>query len=111
MSGRVLCRFDALEDPGSAAFVVDGPQGPLSLMVVRSGPLLRGYVNACPHIGVPLDWVPGRFLDREKRVILCSAHGASFRLDDGFCIGGPCAGKSLNPVRLVLKDGSVVLLE
>ena len=52
--------------------------------------------------------VPGRFLTREGDFILCSSHGALFRLGDGLCVAGPCAGRSLKPwpVRV---DGDTVV--
>ncbi len=106
-----LCFLDQLSDPGSAAFSVVLDNRPASVMVVRSGSMVRAYRNSCPHIGAPLDWEPGRFLDHQGKHILCSVHGASFRIEDGFCIGGPCAGKSLTEVKIVLKDGVLLLTE
>ena len=41
--------------------------------------------------------MPDRYLTREGDLILCGTHGALFRPDDGLCVGGPCAGKSLTP--------------
>ena len=42
-----------------------------------------GYVNSCPHLGSPLDWVPNRFLSADGRHVLCATHGALFRIEDG----------------------------
>jgi nitrite reductase/ring-hydroxylating ferredoxin subunit len=67
------------------------------------------YENSCPHLGSPLDWVPDRFLDLERRHILCATHGALFRIADGFCVGGPCAGKSLKPVASRVEAGGIYL--
>lgn len=103
-----LCRIDDLGDPGSAGFAVGEGAERRLVLVVRCGEKVFGYVNACPHIGAPLDFTPGRFLDLERRHILCANHGALFRIDDGFCVSGPCAGKSLAPVDLTLKDGVIL---
>ncbi len=103
-----LCRLDDLKDPGSAGFVVQRQGRDVPVMVIRIGPAVFGYVNSCPHIGVPLDWIQGWFLDRSRTKILCASHGATFRIEDGFCVGGPCAGDSLSPFPLRVVDGMVV---
>ncbi|HLN25071.1 MAG TPA: Rieske 2Fe-2S domain-containing protein [Patescibacteria group bacterium] len=111
MSGQPLCRLDDLDDPGSAGFVLRRGGQQVPLLVVRVGGRVNGYVNSCPHIGAPLDWTSGQFLSRDKSHILCAVHGALFRLHDGLCVGGPCAGKALIGYPLVLKDGVVLAAE
>ena len=111
MSGQPLCRLIDLDDPGSAGFVLRRGDTAVPLLVVRRGGRVQGYVNSCPHIGAPLDWTSGQFLNREKSHILCAMHGALFRLDDGLCVGGPCAGKALTAYPLVLTDGVVLAAE
>jgi nitrite reductase/ring-hydroxylating ferredoxin subunit len=56
------------------------------------------YLNTCPHLGVPLDWLPGRFLSADGSRIVCATHGAEFRIDTGQCLRGPCRGESLTLV-------------
>ena len=65
--------------------------------MVRRGERVFGYVNACPHAGTPLDWQPDRFLDAEGSRLMCHTHGALFRVEDGYCEAGPCAGDRLTP--------------
>ena len=60
------------------------------------------FINRCPHVGVPLNLFPDRFLTYGHELIICSAHGATFQKHDGFCVGGPCAGKRLTPVAIEL---------
>lgn len=69
---------------------------------------VRGYVDSCPHAGWPLAGPSGRHLTRENDLILCAGHGALFRIEDGACLSGPCAGKSLTPWPVVVHDGQVV---
>ena len=106
--GVVLCRLDALEDPGTMGFRYREGDQVFAGFVVRQGEVVRGYVDSCPHIGWPLAFLGDRYLTREKDLILCSGHGALFRLDDGVCVAGPCYGDRLEdwPVRIV--DGTVV---
>lgn len=61
-----------------------------------AGPVV--YRNACPHLGIPLDWAPDRFLSADGAFIICGTHGAEFRLQDGYCLRGPCREESLTAV-------------
>ena len=45
----------------------------------------------------PLAPLPDRYLTRDADRIFCGGHGALFRVEDGFCTAGPCAGESLEP--------------
>jgi nitrite reductase/ring-hydroxylating ferredoxin subunit len=76
--------------------------------VVRRGDQVFGYVDVCPHVGSPLANPLGRFLTREGDLILCAAHGALFRIEDGVATSGPCAGDRLEVWAVVLADGFVV---
>ena len=81
----------------------------MKIFVVRRGRLVAACVNSCPHTGGPLDWVPDQFLDLERRHMLCATHGALFRLEDGHCLAGPCAGDQLTAVAVEIVEGVVVL--
>jgi nitrite reductase/ring-hydroxylating ferredoxin subunit len=106
-----ICRLEDLKDPGSGGFQVEKDGEQVRIMVIRIGPSVWGYVNSCPHIGAPLDWVQGWFLDRSRTRILCASHGATFRIEDGFCVGGPCAGDALTPFPVEVRDGWVIPLQ
>ena len=72
---------------------------------------MRGYLNRCPHAGHPLDLRPQHFLTADGTLILCSSHGALFEKPTGYCVAGPCAGRSLIPVPLEVKCGVVLLAD
>ena len=110
MNRRVLCRLAEIPDPGAKGFDVREGDEIRSFFVVRSGRTVRAYENSCPHTGGPLDWVPDQFLTREKNMILCATHGALFRLSDGHCLAGPCAGERLTPLP-VRVDGEALAVE
>jgi len=82
----------------------------MDILVVRQGNRVYGYLNSCPHTGASLDWMPGQFLDRHREFIQCATHGALFRLVDGLCVYGPCAGEYLTAVATAVVDGDVVLV-
>lgn len=72
---------------------------------------MLAYRNQCPHTGGPMDWVPGQFLTEDGGLIQCSLHGALFRIGDGFCVSGPCAGASLVPVQVEIQGNDVFIKE
>lgn len=102
--GHRLCRLDDISDGGSGGFFSEMSDGRLLYMAIRQGDAVFVYVNACPHTGMPLDFQPGRFLNTDGTLIQCSSHGAEFRIEDGYCVAGPCAGDSLKPVKTVIRD-------
>ncbi len=104
---RLLCRLDEIEDPGSRGFEDVADEAPL--FVVRRGGEVFAYRNVCPHYGAPLDWKPDAFLTRDRRLILCSMHGALFDIASGLCVEGPCPGQALNAVPVAVRGGKVYL--
>jgi nitrite reductase/ring-hydroxylating ferredoxin subunit len=89
-----------------------GNQRGLDILIVRSADRAFGYVNSCPHARSPLDWTPDRFMSRDGRHIQCATHGALFEIETGRCVSGPCVGKHLTPVPVVVTDdGRVVAPE
>jgi nitrite reductase/ring-hydroxylating ferredoxin subunit len=106
---RRLCKLSALPD-GRAALVATG-RGPAreSLLLVRRGNRVAGFVNRCPHMGLPLDLKPDRLALRGGDFLRCSHHGALFRVDDGLCVAGPCEGEHLDATPLRIVDGVVML--
>ena len=106
---RTLCRVADIVDGESRGFP------PLAgaftgLFAIRRGKKVFVYVNSCPHVGLPLDPVPDRFLDAKKTVIVCSAHGARFNIEDGECISGPCYGESLEAVATRVDENGWVIV-
>ncbi len=105
---RVLCRVEDVPE-GEARGFAAAPGGFTGLFAVRKDGRIRVYVNTCPHIGLPLEPLPDRFLDSKRQTIICSAHGARFRIEDGLCISGPCIGEALEAVPVRIVDEQVVV--
>jgi nitrite reductase/ring-hydroxylating ferredoxin subunit len=81
-----------------------------SLVLYRDGDTVRAWLNVCPHAGRRLDWAPGQFLKSRDGWLVCAAHGASFELQGGECLAGPCRGESLRAVSVEIRDGAVWLV-
>jgi nitrite reductase/ring-hydroxylating ferredoxin subunit len=107
-AGHRLCALADIADPGAKGFSFREGDKLFMGFLVRQGDAVHGYIDRCPHAGLPLATFGDRFLTREGDLILCSSHGALFRPRDGICIGGPCAGKALWPWRVTVRDGEVL---
>jgi nitrite reductase/ring-hydroxylating ferredoxin subunit len=106
--GTRLCALTDLPEVGAKRFDFRREEDVFAGFVVRRGAEVFGYVDSCPHNGWPLAAVEDRYLTREKDMILCGAHGALFRIHDGFCTAGPCADASLTPWPVAIADGDVI---
>lgn len=101
-AGVRLCSAGDVADGGARNFVLQLRAGRFHGFVVREGGDAFGYVDRCPHAGLPLAQKLDDYLTPDGGLIACSWHGALFRKQDGRCVGGPCAGQSLDvwPVRI-----------
>ena len=106
--GARLCALADIADPGAKGFMFRAGEKLFLGFVVREDGQVRGYIDRCPHTGLPLAPLPDRYLTAERDLIICSSHGALFRLADGFCVGGPCAGRSLWPWAVRVEGEAVV---
>lgn len=104
----MLCRVDEIGEGQARGFVIGEGAARVDIVLVRQRSVLRAYRNACPHQGTPLETFPDRFLD-QAGLFVCSTHGARFRVDDGYCISGPCEGKSLRAAAVAVEDGAIVV--
>jgi len=87
--------------------VVDGEAE--SVLLHRDGDAVRAWLNICPHAGRRLDWAPGKFLRSKEGLLVCAVHGATFELEAGMCVAGPCRGSALRQVPIEVRDGQVWL--
>jgi nitrite reductase/ring-hydroxylating ferredoxin subunit len=106
--GEVICQLHELADRQCREFELqlEGAE-PIPAFVLRLGEEVVAYRNHCPHTGAPLNWNPDEFLSYDRAHIQCAIHGALFRLEDGYCLHGPCNGKSLHAVALRVEAGVI----
>ncbi|MGV6806778.1 MAG: Rieske (2Fe-2S) protein [bacterium] len=100
-----LCKLSDIADGESREFKL----GDQSIVVIRRADGIFAYRNVCPHLGVPLNWMPDQFLDMDKEFIICSTHGALFEIPTGHCISGPCAGDRLQSLPISIRDEAVFI--
>jgi nitrite reductase/ring-hydroxylating ferredoxin subunit len=80
------------------------------LIRLESGEV-RAFKNECQHLPMRLDIRdPFTYWDTSCKHLHCSSHGALFRLDDGLCLSGPCAGQHLVQLPIEIKNGEVLLV-
>jgi nitrite reductase/ring-hydroxylating ferredoxin subunit len=103
-----VCAGAALEEAGLAhVFDVLLWGTPARAFALRFEGRVVAYMNRCAHVPTEMDWQPGRFLDLDRRFILCQVHGAVYEPTTGRCIAGPCAGGRLMALDVVERDGQV----
>ncbi len=103
-----LCRRDEVPDGGAIAVPAQVDGEPVSVILLRKDERIEAFLNICPHAGRPLNWAPGRFLI-ESGLLICAAHGATFTIPDGHCVGGPCRGSRLRALPLCEVEGELRL--
>jgi nitrite reductase/ring-hydroxylating ferredoxin subunit len=109
-AGVTLGRLDAVADGAARNFVLQLRAGRFHGFVVRRGDAVHGYVDRCPHAGVPLARVLDDYLTPDGDFIACSWHGALFRIEDGLCVGGPSVGQRLSAWPVGVQGSEIVTL-
>ena len=107
-AGVKLAPIDGIADGGARNFVLQMRAGRFHGFVVRRGDEVFGYVDRCPHMGLPLAQELDRYLTPGGERITCSWHGALFEVADGVCVGGPCTGAALTPWPVTVVEGTIV---
>ena len=107
-AGIGLGPLETIADGSARNFVIQMRAGRFHGFVVRRGEQVHGYVDRCPHMGLPLAQELDAYLTPRGDRIACSWHGAIFALEDGRGLGGACAGQALTPWPVTLRDGMIV---
>jgi nitrite reductase/ring-hydroxylating ferredoxin subunit len=103
-----LCASDELQERGLAhSFDVLQYRQPERAFVLRYDGEVHAYLNRCAHVPTEMDWQEGEFLDRDKRYIMCSIHGAVYEPKTGRCVTGMCGRMGLTKIRVEEREGQV----
>ena len=107
-AGVKLGPLDQIADGTARNFVLQMRAGRFHGFVVRRGEAVWGYVDRCPHMGLPLAQVLDQYLTPDGSLIACSWHAALFEAETGLCVGGPCCGARLAPWPVTVREGRIV---
>jgi nitrite reductase/ring-hydroxylating ferredoxin subunit len=107
-AGVALAPLEQIADGAARNFVLQMRGGRFHGFVVRRGDAVHGYVDRCPHAGMPLAQALDQYLTADGGLIECGWHGALFAIEDGRCVGGPCPGQRLTPWPVAVVDGAIV---
>lgn len=110
-AGVKLGALETVPDGGARNFVLQMRAGRFHGFIVREGEVVHGYVDRCPHMGLPLAQALDAYLSPSGELISCSWHGALFDKTTGACVGGPCTGQRLTAWPVDVRDGMLVTLE
>jgi len=101
----LVCASEALRDGGTGIRIAArDPGGDAVVFFVRYDGQVYGYLNRCAHVPMELDWAEGQFFESSGLYLMCATHGAIYAPDTGRCVGGPCRGGKLRPVRVEERD-------
>ncbi|HTW74460.1 MAG TPA: Rieske 2Fe-2S domain-containing protein [Steroidobacteraceae bacterium] len=110
-SPRLLCRLEQLSPGRCREFRLGAGDWPLRGFVLHTARGVRAYVNRCPHLDYPLNYLPDEFLTYDGSLVQCTMHGAVFEKDSGLCVRGPCLGRSLHALPVRIEAGCVLLAD
>lgn len=110
-----ICETFEIDDNDARSFVLkkaggeDGQGVNWPIIISRKGNNFYGFENACPHQGLTLGAGGAEVMDDEGNFLVCRHHGAQFDLDSGKCFSGPCQGKNLQTIQVVVDEGDVCI--
>lgn len=108
---HTLGSADEVHEGKSKAYTLTINNKTVALFVVHFRGTFYGYENQCPHTGVNLNWQPDQFIDHSGKNIICTTHGALFRIEDGLCEWGPCLGQQLRSLTIHIENGKLILTD
>jgi nitrite reductase/ring-hydroxylating ferredoxin subunit len=97
--GTSLGALNDMPDGEAREYVFGTGRRIFSMLVVRRGDAARAYVNACPHVWLPLTYRGSGVVSADGARLICSNHYAEFSIEDGSTVSGPVPpGCGLTPV-------------
>lgn len=107
---RIVCEsYMLIEREGGLRFNLPELGEHVTGFVVRYNGTVYAFVNQCAHISIELDWNEGDFFDYSKNYLLCATHGAHYNPQTGYCVMGPCKGRSLQAIPVAERDNKILI--
>lgn len=105
-----VCSLTELKESKSLGIEINHDNVTEQYLLIYHENSVHSYLNRCPHTGVNLEWMPNQFLDTSEKFIQCSTHGALFKIEDGFCLRGPCIGDKLKFIDNCVEKDNIYLI-
>lgn len=102
-----VCKKEDINEGAAKGFCIADER----FFILNQGGNLHAYRNRCPHLKIPLEWQEDSFLCKDTDLVRCATHGALFLPDTGLCVSGPCAGQTLEPVTIALREDNIYWLQ
>lgn len=107
--GTRLCAVEDIPDGGAREVCFAAEGEPFRVLLLRRNAVVRAYRNRCPHFSIPLNCEEALFHVFDGEILMCAHHTAMFRVEDGYCYDGPCAGAFLDAIPVRCVDGVVTI--
>jgi len=78
-------------------------------LIVKKGEAYFAYRNQCRHLAITLDLNDEQFFNAEGTHLQCQMHGATYEIESGECIAGPCVGAFLEKLDLRVEEERLVI--
>lgn len=107
-----ICSVAGLENNRSRKFTLpEKSRFPREGFLIRVDNAFHAYINQCPHVPIPLDFDDNDFFSIDLKTLVCKNHGAEFDPKTGLCTLGPCAGKSLKKIALIIENEEAYMVD
>jgi ketohexokinase len=80
------------------------------IVLIKYEEEVKAYENNCPHQDVPLNEAYKIDVNPFEKTMKCSVHDAYFKVEDGYCVEGPCMGEELEPIPLRIDEKGDIYL-
>ena len=111
MNATLVCGLADIDEDGATGLIAEVGGKQRNIIAIRRGGEVYAYLNWCPHAQGLLDHIEGRFFNGERTLLRCGVHGALFRIEDGYCVDGPCIGDSLTALKIEIRGGELYLID
>ena len=101
---QAICNIMELSKSACKEFIAEVDSEPRDAFLIYFNEHYYAYVNSCPHTQINLNWQKEQFFSVDGLFLQCSLHGALFEPSSGLCIRGPCMGKLLKQLKVVVEN-------
>lgn len=92
------------------SFTIGTGKAAVQGIVVRKNGTCYAFRNECRHLPIALDLAGEDLMDATQSFLQCQSHGASYVIETGVCIEGPCVGMRLERWKVSEADGAVTVI-